>query len=240
MTPAGFTFAIWGLIFIWQSAWLAYAWTYQCRPEAVHTISTSTYTWFTIGSVINIFWLYLFGNELINWSSVFLAGFDVAIYITIAFFAFTYFANYSSASKIDDVLTKVLVLNGLSLYATWTTIAGLVNFSIVLQYTFSVDPSTVGTVALALLSAVILLYFTLENTILYLYARNVFTVYPVVFWALIGVLDKHLGVPGEERNVIFTLVILFGTVALASLRTALLVIFYHFRQQKVAKEGSAS
>ena len=171
---------------------------------------------------------------------MFLAGFDVAIYITIALFAFTYFANYSSASKIDDVLTKVLVLNGLSLYATWTTIAGFVNFSIVLQYTFSVNPSTVETVALTLLSAVILLYFTLENTILYPYACSVFTVYPVVIWALIGVLDKHLGVPGEERNAIFPLVILFGTVALAFLRTGLLVIFYHFRQQKVAKEGSTS
>ena len=97
----------------------------------------------------------------------------------------------------DDVLTKVLVLNGLSLYATWTTIAGLVNFSIVLQYTFDIDPSTVGTVTLALLSAVILLYFSLENTVLDPYSRDAFTVYPVVIWALIGILGKHWGVPGN-------------------------------------------
>ena len=134
-------------------------------------------------------------------------------------------------SKTDDQLTMVLVLNGLALYATWTTIAGLVNFSIVLQYTFSVDPSMVGTATLALLSAVILLFFTLESTVLNSYARDVFTVYPVVIWALIGVLDKHWGVPGEERNAVFTLVVLLGTVALAFLRTGLFVVFYHFGQR---------
>ena len=186
-----------------------------------------TYTGFTAGSVANIAWLYLFGNELINWSSVFLVGFDIIIYATLSVFAYTYYANYSAASKTDDQLTMVLVLNGLALYSTWTTIARLVNFSIVLQYTFSVDPSMVGTATLALLSTVILLFFTLENTVL----NCVFTVYPVVIWALIGVLDKHWGVPGEERNAVFTLVVLLGTVALAFLRTGLFVVFYHFGQR---------
>ena len=231
MTPANFTFAIWGLIFIWQSGWIIYAWTFQCRPEAVHTISVSTYSGFAVSSVINIAWLYLFGNALVTWSSIFLVAFNLVIYLTISAFDFAFNANYSTASKLDDTLTTVLVKNGLSLYATWTTIAGLVNLSIVLLYSFNVDPSTVGTVTLSLLAGAVLLYFTLENTILYQYSRGVFTVYLVVIWALIGVLGKHWGVPGEWRNGIFALVLLLGTVALAFLRAGLFVIFYHFRQR---------
>lgn len=232
VTPAGFTFAIWGVIFFWQISWLLYAWTYQCRPEAVHTISTGTYVGFALGSAINSAWLYLFGNELINWSFGFLVGFDVVTYITIGLFAYTYFSNYSTASKIDDFLSKILVLNGLALYATWTTIAGLINFSIVVQYTYEWDPSTVGTVTLSLLGAAVVLYFTQENTLMYPYTKSVFTVYPVVIWALIGVLAKHWGVPGEERTAIFALVLLLGTVALIFLRGALFVIFFHFRKPR--------
>ena len=122
-------------------------------------------------------------------------------------------------------------MNGLSLYATWTTIAALVNASIVLQYSFGVDPSTVGTVILFLLTAAILFYFTLENTVLDQYARDVYTVYPVVLWALMRILDKHWGVAGEGRNVVFTLVLLLGTVALMFLRSSLQVLFYHFRKR---------
>ena len=63
----------------------------------MRTISNFTYTGFTAGSVANIAWLYLFGNELINWSSVFLVGFDIIIYATLSVFAYTYYANYSAA-----------------------------------------------------------------------------------------------------------------------------------------------
>ena len=232
VTPAGFTFAIWGVIFIWQSLWLGYAWTFICRPEAPRTIATGVYPAFAVSSVINISWLYLFGNELINWALGFLVGFDLVIYVTISALAIYFFANMTVASKTDDRLTRVLVLNGLSFYATWTTIAALVNISIVLQYTFNVDATTVGTVILTLLAAVLLIYFSLENTILDQYARDVFAVYPVVIWALIGVVAKHWGKSGEERNSVFALILLLVTVALTFLRGGLLVLFYFFRKRE--------
>lgn len=236
MTPANFTFAIWGVIYIWQTAWLVYAWTFVCRPEAVRTIATSVYPGFTASSIVNIVWLYLFGNELINWSEIFLIAFNVIIYITISSLVFYFYAHVPTASKMDVLLTKVLVLNGLSLYATWTTVASLLNTSIVLQYTFDIDPSTVGTVTLSLLTVVLVLYFILENTILAVYARDVFTVYPVVIWALIGILDKHWGKPGEEENALYTLILLIGTIALMLLRSGMMVVFHHFRRAGSGKQ----
>ena len=106
VTPADFTFAIWGVIFIAQSAWLVYAWTFTCRPEAVRTIAGGVYSSFTVSSIVNIVWLYLFGNELISLSSLFLIAFDLVIYITISMAAFYYYSRVSAASKIDDLLTK--------------------------------------------------------------------------------------------------------------------------------------
>ncbi len=43
ITPAGYTFGIWGVIYICQIAWLVYGWTFLCRKTAVNTISPFTY-----------------------------------------------------------------------------------------------------------------------------------------------------------------------------------------------------
>ena len=135
------------------------------------------------------------------------------------------------ASKVDVKLTQILVLNGLFFYATWTTIASLLNFSIVLQHTSNVNPATVGTIILSLLTVLLLIYFSLENTILDRYVRDVFAVYPVVIWALIGVVAKHWGKSGEERNSVFALVLLLVTAVLMLLRGCLLIFFYFFRKR---------
>ena len=48
------------------------------------------------------------------------------------------------------------VQNGLGLYTTWTTIATLINLSIVLTYDVHLTPLDAATVAYALLTAVLL------------------------------------------------------------------------------------
>ena len=146
--------------------------------------------------------------------------------LTIYFLAIQIVAN-----KMDVTLTRVLILNGLSFYATWTTIAALLNISIVLQYTLKVNPTTVGTIVLSVLGAVVVVYYFLETTVLKLYAQDVFAVYPVVIWALFVVVFKHWGKAGEGRNVSLALILLLTTATLVLLRSALLSIFYLFRKK---------
>ena len=39
ISPAGWTFAIWGVIFPWQIILMLYAWSFVFRPSTPHTIS---------------------------------------------------------------------------------------------------------------------------------------------------------------------------------------------------------
>ena len=158
--------------------------------------------------------------------------FNIVIYITISAQQFSFFSKTFIATKYDTILTRILVLNGLCILATWTTIANLLNFGIVLQYSADVSAATVGTISLSLLTVVVAIYFSLENTILDKYVRYVFVVYPVVIWALIGVLADHWGKPGEKRNSVFALVLLLATAVLAFIRVGLFFIFVYFRPLK--------
>ena len=128
-----------------------------------------------------------------------------------------YFYTTSSLSNnLDKTLTWILPVNGLFLYATWTTIASLVNLAVVLQYTnaVSLDATTSGTISLSLLLAVLVVYSILENTVLFSVLRYVLSVYPVVIWALTGEVAAHWGAKGEERNSRFALGLLIVTVVI--------------------------
>ena len=82
-----------------------------------------------------------------------------------------------------------------------------------------------ATVSLSLLLVALVVYFILENTVLYRFLRYVFSVYPVVIWALIGVVSEHWGVQGEERNSRFALGLLIISIIALIVRIVLVVIF---------------
>ena len=119
------------------------------------------------------------------------------------------------ATKVDTILTYALPMNGLCCYATWTTIASLINLTAAVQTTTSISDADMATVSLTILLVLLLTYFILENTILDTYGfRNVYSVYPVVVWALTGVLVAQWGKDGGKRNSYYTLALLLVAVVL--------------------------
>ena len=70
----------------------------------------------------------------------------------------------------------ILPVNGMFIYATWTTIASLVNLAVVVQYSHDVSATNSGTISLSLLLAALVVYFILENTVFYRFLQYVFTV----------------------------------------------------------------
>lgn len=226
VTPAGFTFSIWGVIYTWQALWIIYAWTFVFRPRMPRTIFTGVYIGYTLVSATNITWIYVWGNLHVTAACVVLFLFNAFFYPTIAMLVSYFYKVREKPHRVDTVLTWILPVNGLFLYATWTTIASLLNLAAALQYSSSnVNPIDSGTVALTLLLVTVLVYFVLENTVLYRVLRYVLSVYPVVIWALIGALSVHWGVEGEERNSRFALGLLIITIVLFIVRIILVVIF---------------
>ena len=223
------------MIYLWQALWIIYAWTFTCRPKTAATIFPGVFIGYSIINALNITWIYVWGNAYVVPACVILIVFNLIFYPTIILL-FRY-ANLVDAKLADKILTRALPMNGLCLYCTWTTIASLINLTAAVQTTTSISKEDMATISLTLLLVTLLTYFVLENTVLdKLGFRYVFSVYPVVIWALGGVLAAHWGNEGEGRNNIYTLVLLLIAVVLFAAKLGLAGLFIKFRpyQKKYA------
>lgn len=228
ITPAGWAFSIWGVIYTWQCLWMIYAWSFVCRPSAPRTIFVGVYFGYVIICILNSAWIFVWGNEEATASAVILISFNVVFYPTIALLAlFLYRAN--EAKVYDLWLTRILALNGLLFYATWTTIASLLNLTIAVQYDADYNGLHAAYISLSLLTATLITYFVLENTIFDRFLRYVFAVYPVIIWALSAVMANKWSSSDPNGVNIFTLVLLLTTIVLTIIRIVLFILFTIFR-----------
>ena len=189
------------------------------------TIFTGVYIGYTIVNALDISWLYIWGNLYLDAASAVLFLFQVFYYPTLAMLVGYLYKVRSKAHKIDVLLTWILPVNGMFMYATWTTIASLVNLAAAVQYSHNVSGTDSGTISLSLLLAALVVYFILENTVFYHFLQYVLVVYPVVIWALSAVLAAHWGKEGEERNSQFSLGLLTVTIVLFIIRLIIVLIF---------------
>jgi hypothetical protein len=239
ITPDGWAFAIWAIIYTWQVIWMAYGWSFVFRPSFTKTINPLVYVFYSLANVCNIIWIYLWGNELPQAAFPFIA--------LIAFFnmcaigvevVHLYYQKpptsikLQKANKIEYFLSEFVVVNGITIYATWVSIATLLNFTIVIQYYGGLNAADSSTISLSLLTVELLVYFVLENVFLDRFLRYVFMVYPVVIWALSAIVSAHADDPDAERNLIFTIILLVLAIILFCVRIVLIVIFGLFRPIK--------
>ena len=247
ITPAGWTFSIWGVIYAWQALWIVYGWSFVFRPSFPRSIVFLTYNFYTISSIFNIIWSYLWGNDYAQVGYPIIALFSIALYSTISvqaiwLYKVTPTLMTRTSYKVDLYITRFLVINGILVYTTWLTAATELNFAILLQDYSGYSSQTASTAALSVLTVVIVLYFVLENTILDRFLRFVFIVYPVLIWALSGILSAHwepeydecyvldkIPEPPTAVNRSFTLGVLILTVVLFAVRIVLWVLFGLFR-----------
>ena len=233
MTPTGFAFVFWVVVYAWQVLWVAYAWSFTCRPSAQRTIYPAVYVCYSIANCLNIAWLYLWGNQFVLVSCVILALLSLFLFSTIGIM-FGYFHNIKgSCNKWDLWLTRIMVQNGLCCYCTVTVILTTTNLAALLPPTSLLSEDDCGTLSLSLLLVFLLAYFILENTVLDRFGfRCVVSVYPVVVWFLVTILIEQWDMQNQRRNSIFTLVLVVGSVAIFLLRVVLIVLRYHYNRLK--------
>ena len=242
VTPAGWTFAIWGIIYAWQTLWILYAWSFIFRPQSPKTVSWIALLLYTCNNVSNIVWVYLWGYNLPQVAFPFIIlmwGFLVAALSVEAvhIYKLTPIMQTRLRYKVDLWISRLLVTNGIAIYVTWLTTATLINLGIVLQYFGDVDSGTTGTIVLWLLSIVVLAYFALENAILDRFTRFIFIVYLVFIWALSGVLSAHWGQEDPNTNPVLTLLLLILVIVLLIARVVLIIIFSIFRPLPYSTES---
>jgi len=236
ITPAGWAFSIWGLIYAWQTAWIIYSLTLLCRVGSQGLISPVLLIVYAVSSVINIAWLILWSRELIQSSSILLFAISFLLYGSMALSYATVNIESRAISKRDFILVQVLVNNGLALYTTWTTIASLINLTMAITYVNGVAQDVASTIALVILAVEIIVWFSLENTILDKFVRYTLTIYPVVIWALSASINKNWD--PTKRNSIISVILL--AVACTLLVVRIVIVVWRHMKQKSKTVGNSS
>lgn len=215
ITPSGATFSIWGLIYVFQALWILYTITLIFRTNKRQTgelyydppfLPGQFYVIYIINLCLNVTWLFSFDSEFLVASFVALFGIAMSLYVCL-FFSFRYLWRYESElTKAEMIVNIILVQNGLGFYATWTTVATLLNFGIVLRYVIGVAMETTSYIVLTIILAIFLIVFFSEILILTRRMRYFFAHYIILIVALTGVYTKNWN--AESGVQIYNIVIL--------------------------------
>jgi len=164
ITPAGWTFSIWGFIYIWQALWIVYTLYLTCKyGNEMSSIVFGKYFWFSynVANLCNALWLIIWVNELVIAAAVTLPLIAAGL-VTSAVIAhkFLYELDVTNPQSYDGYGTAadssprssedgekwltsskwtrmglyIAVCNGIPFYATWTVVASHLNVGIALVH----------------------------------------------------------------------------------------------------------
>lgn len=227
ITPAGWTFSIWAIIYSWLFLMNLYFLTWLCRRlySSPSILPSAFFLTWIINMILNSTWLVLWDREWIIPALIVLALIAFTNYLLIIFSCIGLRANgpwLRQKHPQDLICIILLVQNGIATYATWTTIATLLNFTIVLKIA-SDSATNAATISLCILLLEVIVWFTLENFVIERHVRYILTIYPVIIYALIGNLSKHYNAADPGRNAVFSAVLLAVTFGVLAVRVGLVV-----------------
>lgn len=179
--PAGYVFAIWGLIYLGLGIFTIW----QALPaQREHSVVQKIGPWFMVSSVANIAWLILFLNDLVGLSTV-------AMFVLLASLLVIYL-RLGIGRTVVATAVRWAVHIPFSIYLGWISVATVANIAAALYVEGNVtsflgigaDVWAVVMIAVATLLAV-LMVFLRSN---YAYAL-------VAVWALIGIYVRPFNTP---------------------------------------------
>jgi len=245
ITPAGWTFGIWGFIYICLSATISYCVSTVFRTNAsgcpVYVdpiiLSPLFYALLTFNFVLNILWIFVWSNEYIVAATIFLLLITYSAWLAVGHSMLrarqALELNGNKLINKEIRLQRILIHNSVSLYATWTTIASLLNINAAFQYVGPYDAETMSNVSCGLLLVILVGWFVLENTIFDSYVRYTLTQYPVVILAAVGILDRQIRTPSAEIPLSVSILTwtLLG-VSITFFISRLIIVSYRHRNQR--------
>ena len=201
ITPPGWAFSIWGLIYLWQAAWIIYHAVISCKysedlkSSQILMFGRNFYISWILSCVCNMGWIVAFATEQITLSTFVLLAITGTLYWNL-WTTHRYlgqmdddkavYPSFLITSKCARTTYRVLLLNGVAFYGTWTSIAQCLNIAITFTYEADVDVYTSCLVALSVLTATLVLYwicdfYVLRSYLIYTYSPYVDCLYLSVF-----------------------------------------------------------
>lgn len=141
--------------------------------------------------------------------------------------------TFKSLDKYKDDLSKEgkdvevrlvtgMVLNGLGEFAAWGSLASLVNLNVVLINDTRLNVRLAGTITLLCVAFDVILWVILDNFVFHAYTQYLFTPYPVVLIALIGIITRNWD--PENRNSIISVGLLICIILATTLKLTRMII----------------
>ncbi len=190
--PAGFTFSIWGLIYILLAIFVVYGMISAIKADTKRSSVTGTGILFFLTCIANIGWIFAWHYQLLPLSMllmILLLACLIAIYLRLSI-------GKSDAAKKE----KYLVHLPFSVYLGWITIATIANATALLV---STKWNTFGLGEQFWAVAVIVIGIVIVLTVLF-QRKDIFFCL-VVDWALLGILIKRLSVDSTPyQSVVIT------------------------------------
>lgn len=192
ITPAGYVFSIWSLIYL---GLLAFS-IYQALPsQRFNPRLQSIRVPFILSSIFNMAWIYVWHYELVPVSLVVM----LLILSSLVLIYTRLHASYSAVSAWERWTTHI----PFRIYLGWITVATIVNTTVLLDYTGTDVLLTSGAVSAELWTAIILGVATVIG--LFFTQVKLDVAYGLVFvWAFAGIAVKHSGVPTVSSAAIIT------------------------------------
>ena len=199
ITPAGGTFAIWGVIYFLQIAWIIYSVSLIFRPTAANILPVWFYLIYSLACMLNVAWLIVWARQMFTAAFIIIVLFALALYACL-FLAYTsldkYLTQFAAGSQAaisnrDVWCVRFLVQNGIIFYAAWVSIASCINLAIFLQAEKGIRRDKAATISLCILLAILIIWFAIENFVAARYTRYTLVEYIVLLIGLSGILKKQ-------------------------------------------------
>jgi len=202
ITPAGYVFAIWGIIYVLLGVFVVF----QALPSEKGKDYQKRIGWlFVLSSLLNIAWLFLWQFEYLGLSVVLmflLLASLIAIYLRL---------NIGKSAV--SLREKLAVQTPFSVYLGWITIASIANVAVTLVSVnwdgFGISQET---------WAILIIAVALLITLLVVATRRDVAYGLVIIWALVGIAVNQSG----SQNIVMIAEISAGIVALALAASILL------------------
>ncbi|XP_078487676.1 uncharacterized protein LOC100186076 [Ciona intestinalis] len=249
-SPIGTAFAIvWPIIYVWNLAGVIYMIVSLWLPEIKSPLKTNPpilnnvfFAGYIMAFSTTVGWLFAFDREILGLALALLILAVASVYIAIGSCCKALAHNVASLTRLPDQkksvewTVRIVIQNGLSTFATWLTVATLLNLADVILYqdSFGVTPAVQrglisiqngSTVALILLLAIIIAWFILDNFIWDKFTRFIFTPYAVLILALSGIIAKLRPVTQSNPQNLIIASVELGIVLIALLAKISLVTY---------------
>jgi hypothetical protein len=197
--PAGFTFSIWGLIYLLLAIWLIRLTLSKGKKEIIEEVNG----WVVLNFLLNGLWIVVFTQQLIGVSLIVI----IAILITL-------FIIYHKLSRKKYNWFERMPY---SVYTGWVTMATIVNL-----FTWMEEMNQTNLFGLSEQLWTILFLILAMLIGVGIALRYSDAIYPLVFiWAFIGILANN---GSSERSMLIVLVINIGILFLISAREISMII----------------